>query len=461
MNTKITERPNVIVFFTDQQRWDSTGAHGNPLGLTPNFDRMAAEGTHINHSFTCQPVCGPARSCLQTGRYATSTGCYRNGIPLPADSKTLAHYFREAGYRTGYIGKWHLADTEPVPEEQRGGYEHWLASNILEFSSDAYDTVMYNNENEPVHLPGYRADALTDAAIQFVHQEQKRNLRQEAVNPFYLFLSYIEPHHQNHLDNYPAPIGYEGQYAGQWMPPDLAALGGSSHQHLGGYYGMIKRLDEALGRLFDALRSLQLHDNTIVLFTSDHGCHFKTRNSEYKRSCHDSSIRVPTALIGPGFNAGGRIQELVSLLDLPPTLLDAAGIPVPEAMQGRSLLPLAQKRSTDWPQEMFLQISESEVGRAIRTDRWKYSVYAPDKDGWADAAADVYVEQHLYDLHADPHELNNLIGIESFASVADELRSRLVARMLEAGEAEPTIHPAQVRKHDQRRVSVQDLRVQL
>jgi arylsulfatase A-like enzyme len=136
-------------------------------------------------------------------------------------------------------------------------------------------------------------------------------------------------------------------------------------------------------------------------------------------------------------------------------------IPIPEAMQGRSLLPLAQKRSTDWPQEMFLQISESEVGRAIRTDRWKYSVYAPDKDGWEDAAADVYVEQHLYDLHADPHELNNLIGIVSYASVTDELRSRLVARMLEAGEAEPIIQPAQVRKHDQRRVSIQDLRVQL
>ncbi|SFL55489.1 Arylsulfatase A [Paenibacillus sp. 1_12] len=461
MNTKRTERPNVIVFFTDQQRWDSTGAHGNPLGLTPNFDRMAAEGTHVNHSFTCQPVCGPARSCLQTGKYATSTGCYRNGIPLPADSKTLAHYFREAGYRTGYIGKWHLADTEPVPEEQRGGYEHWLASNILEFSSDAYDTVMYNNENEPVHLPGYRADALTDAAIQFVHQEHKRNLLQESGDPFYLFLSYIEPHHQNHLDNYPAPIGYEGQYSGQWTPADLAALGGTAHQHLGGYYGMIKRLDEALGRLLDALRSLQLHEDTIVLFTSDHGCHFKTRNSEYKRSCHDSSIRVPTALIGPGFHAGGKIQELVSLLDLPPTLLDAAGIPVPEAMQGRSLLPLAQKRSTDWPKEMFLQISESEVGRAIRTHRWKYSVYAPDKDGWTDAAADVYVEQHLYDLHADPHELNNLIGIESYASVTAELRSRLEARMLEAGEAKPKITPAEVRKNDQRRVSVQDLRVQL
>ena len=129
------------------------------------------------------------------------------------------------------------------------------------------------------------------------------------------------------------------------MPPDLAALGGSAHQHLGGYYGMVKRLDEALGRLLDALKSLDLLDNTIVLFTSDHGCHFKTRNAEYKRSCHESSIRVPTALSGPGFEGGGQVRQLVSLVDLPPTLLDAAGLPVPPADAG-PLDPAAAARQT-------------------------------------------------------------------------------------------------------------------
>ena len=114
--------------------------------------------------------------------------------------------------------------------------------------------------------------------------------------PFFLFISYIEPHHQNHIDDYPPPDGYREQYTGRWTPPDLAALGGSSAQHLGGYFGMVKRLDEALGRLQDALESLSLSDNTVVLFTSDHGNHFKTRNAEYKRSCHESSVRVPTAI---------------------------------------------------------------------------------------------------------------------------------------------------------------------
>ena len=117
------QQNNVVVFFTDQQRWDTSGLHGNPLELMPNFDRMAQGGTHVANSFTCQPVCGPSRACLQTGLYATATGCYRNGISLPSDAKTLAHHFRAAGYHTGYIGKWHLADgIKPVPESKRGGY---------------------------------------------------------------------------------------------------------------------------------------------------------------------------------------------------------------------------------------------------------------------------------------------------------------------------------------------------
>ncbi len=439
------EPPNVIVCFTDQQRWDTTGVHGNPLGLTPNLDRMAQRGTHVFNSFTCQPVCAPARSSLQTGRYATQTGVFRNGIALSPEAKTLAHRFREAGYHTAYIGKWHLADEEPVPEQQRGGYEHWLGANLLEFVSAPYRTVVYDNENRPVRLPGYRVDGLTDAAIRTIEAHQKR--------PFYLFLSFLEPHHQNHLDDYVAPDGYRERYVGKWIPPDLAALGGSTHQHLAGYYGMVKRIDEALGRLLDALKSLSLTHKTILLFTSDHGCHFKTRNEEYKRSCHESSIRVPTALQGPGFDSGGQIRELVSIVDLPPTLLDAAGLPIPTDMMGRSILPLLKGGTEEWPEEVFVQISESQVGRAVRTRRWKYSVVAPDRDGWQHAASDHYVEEVLYDLEADPYELTNLIGLESHREVSKVMRERLVRRMVEAGEAKPTIEPAPTRPSGQRYVS--------
>ena len=428
------KKPNVIVFFTDQQRHDTTGVHGNPLELTPNFDVFARQGTHCFNAFTPQPVCGPARACLQTGKYATTNGCFRNAIALNPADKTMAHYFKDAGYDTAYIGKWHLADPEcigPVPEAQRGGYESWLAANVLEHVSDAYDLHLFDEEGKDNHLPGYRVDAQTDAAIRYVNEHQE--------NPFFLFMSFLEPHHQNHIDDYPPPDGYRERYTGRYTPPDLAALGGSSAQHLGGYYGMVKRLDEAFGRLIDALKSMNLLDDTIIVFTSDHGCHFKTRNAEYKRSCHDSSLRVPMAFNGPGFKAGGEQQQLVSLLDIAPTLLDAAGIPVPDDMQGNSLLPLINKTRHDWPDDMFAQISESQVARVIRTHRWKYCVTALDADPWDDMTADTYTETHLYDLHSDPHELSNLIGLESHREVAAVMRERLLKRMSEAGERTPAI----------------------
>lgn len=434
-------QPNIIVFFTDQQRHDTTGLHNNPLNLTPNFDRMARSGTDVHYSFTCQPVCGPARSSMQTGLYATQTGCFKNGIPLWDKTKTLAHYFAEAGYDTAYIGKWHLAgdSAEPVPQEKRGGYDYWLASNLLEFTSDAYQTRLWNNDNQAVDLPGYRVDAITDAAIRYIDNSRNK--------PFYLFISYIEPHHQNHRDDYPAPMGYSERYQSPWMPPDLMALRGSSHQHLPGYYGMVKRLDEALGRLVDTLISLNMLEDTIILFTSDHACHFKTRNDEYKRSCHESSIRVPTMFYGREFTGGGRINQLVSLVDLPPTLLDACNLYVPDVMQGHSLMSLIRKEPTDRSDDIFVQISESQIGRAIRTKRWKYAVAAPGITDWeAPATSKHYVETALYDLQADPYELNNLVGLETHRYASDILKKRLIKRMLNAGEVEPEIDNAPIIK---------------
>ena len=429
------KKQNVVVFFTDQQRFDCMGAYGNPCGLTPNFDWMARRGTFAEYAFTPQPVCGPARGCLQTGKYATTIGLHHNRIPLGNRHASLAHYFNQAGYATGYIGKWHLGSTSlAVPIEDRAEYQYWLGANSLETASTVYDTVVYDQDNQPVKLPGYRVDALTDAAIRYIDAHQRE--------PFFLFLSFLEPHFQNPHDSFPPPdIDKTTEYA--YMPRDLAALGGTAWQHIPGYYGMVRRLDSALGRILDALKSLGLTEDTIVLFTSDHGCHFKTRNDEYKRSCHDSSIRIPMAFDGGIFSGGGLLQGMVSLVDVAPTLLDACGIPVPEDMQGRSLLPLMQnRRAADWPDEVFVQISESQVGRCIRTRRWKYSVEAPGKDPWMDSCSDTYVETFLYDLEHDPHELVNLAGFISHRAVADVMMERLKKKMAEIGEAVPTIIPA-------------------
>lgn len=222
---------------------------------------------------------------------------------------------------------------------------------------------------------------------------------------------------------------------------------------------MVRRLDEALGRLLDALKSLNQLDNTIIVFTSDHGCHFKTRNREYKRTGHEASTRVPLALHGGPFTGGGDISQLVNLVDLPPTLLDAAGLPVPAAMMGRSLLPLLRGgRVPDWPREVFAQTSEHEHGRVLRTHRWKYGVIAPGLAGDEGPHATRYEESYLYDLLADPAELTNLIGLESHGEVAAHLRQRLGDWMQRVGEPPAAIVPAPARPAGQRRVSPEEIR---
>jgi arylsulfatase A-like enzyme len=307
-----------------------------------------------------------------------------------------------------------------VAESYRTGYEYWLASNHLEKTSDAYRTRLFDAHGNPNDLPGYRVDALTDATIRFLAEPRTR--------PFFLFTSFLEPHHQNSIDDYPPPEGYRQRYSGRWTPPDLQALGGSTAQHLGGYFGMVKRLDEALGRVMDALISLKLHRNTIVLFTSDHGCHFKTRTIEYKRSPHESSIRVPCFLAGPGFKGGGEVQSLVSLVDLPPTLIGAAGLPIPETMQGKPVHELIGRQRSEGREDVFVQISESQIGRAVRSHRWKYAVKAPGVKGVNPRrkSAARYAESALYDLENDPHELRNLIGLPSHRQVADRMQRRLL-----------------------------------
>ncbi|MFI6947968.1 sulfatase-like hydrolase/transferase [Streptomyces sp. NPDC050422] len=445
--------PQVIVVLTDQQRWDTAGVHGNRAGVTPEFDRIAREGTLFENAITPNPVCAPARSALQTGRFPTAAGVFRNGLPLSEDIPTLAGEFAAAGYATGYIGKWHLAGEDqpdgPVEPDRRGGYGSWLASDRLEFTSVAYRTVVYDEDGDAVRLPGYRSDALIDAAIRFVADHHDR--------PYLLFLSLLEPHHQNPTDDYPAPAGYRERYEGAWLPPDLAALSsdapqGGAHRHLAGYLGQIKRVDEGVGRLRDALRSIGTEENTVLAWTADHGSHFRTRNSEYKRSAHEASVHVPFALTGPGFTGGGLVRRPVGTVDLMPTLLAAAGLPVPDGVQGRSLLPLTGGgRDPGRPGSVFVQISEDRVGRAVRTSRWKYAVDAPDADAWNDPGADHYTETELYDLAADPYELDNLAGLDSHREVADELRGELLDWLERFEAAKPGIDRAAARPSGQRR----------
>ena len=441
-------KPNIIFFFSDQQRWDTIGAYGQKLPVTPNLDKMAGEGVIFNNAFTCQPVCGPARACLQIGKYAAEIGCFRNNKLLPLNEKTIAHYFSENGYETAYIGKWHLASdgekginyrTEPVPEKYRGGWkDFWLASDVLEFTSHSYDGHMFDmNGNKKTFPEGrFRVDAQTDWAIEYL-QNRKTD------NPFFLFLSYIEPHHQNDHNRYEGPKGSKEKFKDYIVPGDLEDKDGDWKENYPDYLGCCNSLDGNPGRIIDELEKQDILDTTLIIYTSDHGSHFHTRKGEYKRACHDACTHIPLVIKGPGFKGGKKIENLTSLIDVVPTFLKAGDIDIPDYMQGRALQDLAKGGDAEnWPEEVFIQISEAQVGRAIRTNKWKYSVHAPDKDGGKDSGSKVYIEQFLYDLENDPWENNNLVLAPAYADVRKELAERLKTRMKQANEEIPEIKPA-------------------
>jgi len=445
-----TDLPNILFVFSDQQRWDTLGCYGQPLPITPNLDKMASEGVRFEHAFTCQPVCGPARACIQTGKYATEVGCFYNSIALPTDETTIAHRLSNVGYEVGYIGKWHLASTtigkgqhanfrtKAIPPERRGGYrDFWLASDVLEYTSHGYDGHVFDGDMNKVEFKGYRVDCMTDFAIDYLRSR-------DGTRPFFLFLSYLEPHHQNDHARFEGPEGCKERFADFVVPGDLVGTQGDWQKNYPDYLGCINSLDNNLGRIRRELERQGLADNTLIVYTSDHACHFRTRNKEYKRSCHESSIHVPMILCGPGFRGGKVVEELTSLIDVAPTICAAAGLSKPKEMRGNALHALVDGTATDWPEDVFVQISEATMGRAIRTHKWKYAVDAPKTAKSANGGSDLYVESYLYDLENDPHERTNLVADPAYQDVRAKLSARLVERMLDAGETEPVIEPAPI-----------------
>ena len=434
-------RPNIIFYFSDQQRWDTVNEEA-----TPNLMQLAREGIQFENSYTCQPVCGPARACLQTGMYATQCGCYWNGVPLPQTIRPMAEYFNEAGYETAYVGKWHLAsdrlpnvgfhcEKTAIPKERQGGYKNWWrAADVLEFTSHGYDGYVFDAEGNQIDFKGYRADCINDFALEYLDQKT-------SDDPFFLFISQLEPHHQNDRHCYEGPKETVEKFRDYPIPPDLSFLEGDYEKMYPDYMAAINRFDENVGRLVAKLKEKGLYENTILIYTSDHGSHFKTRNLEYKRSCHDSATHTPLIIRGGPFQGGKKEERLVSLIDLPPTMLDLAGIPIPKSYMGHSLV---RELAGEEPERdcVFIQISESQCGRAIRTKQYKYSVRALAPTGYTIHRSPVYFEDYLYDLTKDPIEKNNLIKDRSYAFVRQKMKKLLLREMERAGEKKPVILPA-------------------
>lgn len=352
------------------------------------------------------------------------------------------------------IGKWHLAsDGElekpptidhtitAVPKELRGGYTgFWRAADVLEFTSHGYDGYVFDENNNQIDFKGYRPDCITDLALQFFDQYDRKK-------PFFMTVSQIEPHHQNDHNHYEGPAGSKEKYKDFVLPGDLAALKGNAAEEYPDYLGQCASLDENLGRLVNRLKEEGLYDNTVIIFASDHGSHFKTRNTDehlngyddYKRSCHDAATHVPLVIAGGAFKGGKEITELVSTESLPKTILAIAGVDVGDAMIGENLLDVVQGKTDNRANEVYSQISESRVGRSIRTEDYMYAVYAPGKNGGEYASADLYADDFLYDLKKDPYELTNLIHDHAYDSVRLKMREKLLAWIEKAEHTRPVI----------------------
>lgn len=425
-------KKNIIFYFTDQQRWDSFTDD-----IMPNLTALAQEGVTFDECFTCQPVCGPARACLQSGMYATETGCFRNGIALPEDTYTLAHCFNAAGYETAYIGKWHLASDKdndykkmPVPEERLGGYGYFRGADVLEFTSDSRGGYVFDENGERIDFSGYRADCINDFALEYIDNY-------DSDKPFFMFVSQLEPHHQNtsrHFEGHPDTVSWFRDYP---VPEELTYFRGNYEKEYADYLSAVNRLDYNLGLLADKLKEKGIYEDTVIVFTSDHGCHFKTRNAEYKRSCHDASTHIPLVIRGGAFTGGLIDRRLVSLIDLPVTLLSAAGITAPGSFRGIDLA--GDKRRN----EVYIQISESQCGRAVRTKEYLYSVsvsgYAA---GMSIKSSPVYTEEYLYDIENDPMQLRNLIREPEYKIVRSAMKKLLLEQMKSVEGVKAVILPA-------------------
>jgi arylsulfatase A-like enzyme len=447
----------------DQFRADFVGAnHQNPSVRTPHLDALAARGANYRQPVCNQPLCSPSRASFLTGVTATQANVWRLGFELNHSIPSIATVLKSQGYTTAFFGKWHLAKVDAGEERvvtkpgqpveklsdkdargfvpagsSRAGFDDvFEGANVLEVVSHPYEGNYWDTVGNNIGFRAeYRADFITERSVEFIRRTHDK--------PWLLFVSQLEPHHQNDVDWMVPPKRYANSYEDAFVPHDLRPLPGNWQTRLPGYYGCVQAIDDCVGRLVGALEASGQLDETVIVFFSDHGSTFRTRLGEYKRSPHDASIRVPLLFAGPGFQPSTTVEEVVSLIDLTPTLLDAAGATIPGSMIGKSLLPLVSSAEVrkNWRSEAYIQISSSICGRAIRTKDWLYCSYDPTVAYGNGELSRNYTDFALYSIAGDPHQQVNLVGRETHRSICNELRERLQQMIVAHGEPEPTITP--------------------
>lgn len=414
-------RPSFLIVLPDQLRAQALGCMGNPDIRTPCLDALAKEGVLFRNTFANSPVCCPARAVLLTGRYAHANGMVANDLRLRESEVTVAELLREQGYRTGYIGKWHL-DGGPrlpgfvPPGPRRQGFDFWAAN---ECSHAHFDTQYFRDTDQPIAVKKFEAEAWTDVAIKFLRESRGR--------PFFLIVSMGPPH-----DPYGAPAKFAKMYDPQTVslrPNWVEGTAGGGRKELAGYAAAVSAVDEQIGRLSAALRDLGLEQDTFLLVTSDHGDMLGSQGRRLKRVPYEESIRVPGIVRYPRAVKAGRTSEAIfTHVDVAPTMLSLAGLPIPPAMQGSDLSAVIRGAEVG-PESAFLQHfvpyhsdNVPEGWRAVRTARHLYA--RTEAKPWL-----------LFDVQADPYQQRNLADDPASAPLRAELEGKLTAWMARTGDA--------------------------
>jgi arylsulfatase A-like enzyme len=415
--------PNVIFVFADQWRAEATGFAGNPDVLTPVIDKMAGESVVFHNAVCTMPVCAPYRGTLLTGQYPLTHGIFYNDKPLATEANTMGKIFKNAGYKTGYIGKWHVnghangehpfaARDKPVPKERRQGFDYW---KVREVTHDYNNSFYFDENDEKQKWDGYDVFPQTDSAIGFIRDNKN--------SPFLLVLSWGPPHNPYMT----APEKYRNLYdpSKLFVRPNVPeAMQDSARNILAGYYAHCTAIDDALGRLLKALDDEKIADNTLIVFTSDHGDMLLSKGVLRKQRPWDESILVPMLVRYPAKFGNKRIdvKKPIGTPDILPTLLGLSGIPIPASIEGLDVSPGIMDPSR-YPLDAALIMlpvpfhewqfmNGGREYRGIRTEKHTYvrSLVGP----WL-----------LYDNEKDPYQQVDLSQDPQYAALKTELDHKL------------------------------------
>jgi arylsulfatase A-like enzyme len=424
------KKPNIVYVLTDQWRAQATGYAGDPNVKTPNLDALASKSINFTNAVSVCPVCTPYRASLMTGKYPLSTGMFLNDLYLPDEELCMAEIFKTAGYGTGYIGKWHLdghGRSSFIPKNRRQGFDYW---KVLECTHSYNKSHYYAGEDQKIRIwEGYDAYQQTADAQQYIRRHAKGN------KPFLLVMAYGGPHFPHDT----APEELKAMY-----PPDSIKLRPNvpkkwkekARKEAQGYYGHCTALDKCIADLYKTLEETGIADDTIFVFTSDHGEMLGSQGQrpKMKQRPWDESILVPFLLRYPaaGADKGRKVTTPINTPDILPTLLSLAGVAIPDTVEGEDVSRLVRSKKSEDRAVLFMNVSpfgypQSEGFRGIRTSRYTYVRYS---DG----------AKLMYDNKLDEYQMKNLAGIAAHAGLQKKLEGKLQSKLKRMGDK---LHPKQ------------------